>query len=190
MVHRLSCPLACRILVPRPRIKPMSPALAGRFLTPGPPGKSLPCSFGLFTLEGASCHAVRMVTSRREEARSPDNSQHQFASQTRKDQHHCMCVLSCSVVSWLFATLAHQEVCSLPGSFIRGIFPLEWVVISSSRGSSTPRDLLHLLYCRWILYCWATREAQAPLKQDYFIIIWSLFFYRKIMQRLLWWSSS
>lgn len=97
VVHGLSCPLAGRILVLRPRIKPMSAALAGRFLTPGPPVKSLPCSFGLFTLEGASCHAVRMVTPRREDSRSPDNSQHQFASQPRKDKHHCMFVLSCSV---------------------------------------------------------------------------------------------
>ena len=99
LVHGLSCPLACRILVPRSRIKPLSAALAGRFLTPGPPGKSLPCSFGLFTLEGASCYAVRMVASWREEARSPDNSQHQFASQPRKDKHHRMFVLSCSVMS-------------------------------------------------------------------------------------------
>jgi len=98
VVHGLSCPLAGRILVPRPRIKPMSAALAGRSLTPGPPGKSLPCSFGLFTLEGASCHAVRMVKPRREDSRSPDNSQHQFTSQ-RKDKHHCMFVLSCSVMS-------------------------------------------------------------------------------------------
>ena len=30
----------CGILVPRPGIEPMSPALQGRFLTTGPPGKS------------------------------------------------------------------------------------------------------------------------------------------------------
>ena len=35
-----SCSAAGRILVPRPGIKPMSPALAGRFLTMGPLGKS------------------------------------------------------------------------------------------------------------------------------------------------------
>ena len=35
----LSCSAACEILVPRPRIKPMSHALQGRFLTTGPPGK-------------------------------------------------------------------------------------------------------------------------------------------------------
>ena len=38
--HRLSCPKACGILVPRRGIKPMSSALAGGFLTPGPPGNS------------------------------------------------------------------------------------------------------------------------------------------------------
>ena len=40
-MHGLSCPAACGILVPRPGIEPMSPALEGRFLTTGPPGKSL-----------------------------------------------------------------------------------------------------------------------------------------------------
>ena len=42
--RRLSCPVACGILVPWPGIKPVSPALEGRFLTTGPPGKSLPSS--------------------------------------------------------------------------------------------------------------------------------------------------
>ena len=37
----LSCPVARWILVPRPGIKPVSPALEGRFLTTGPQGKSL-----------------------------------------------------------------------------------------------------------------------------------------------------
>ena len=35
---RLSCPMACGILVPRPGVTPTSPALQGEFLTPGPPG--------------------------------------------------------------------------------------------------------------------------------------------------------
>ena len=39
----LSCPIACGILVPWPGIKPVFPALKGRFLTTGPPGKSQPC---------------------------------------------------------------------------------------------------------------------------------------------------
>ena len=40
-VLELGCPAACGILVPWPRIEPSSPALEGRFLTTGPPGKSL-----------------------------------------------------------------------------------------------------------------------------------------------------
>ena len=36
-----SCPLACGVFVPGSGIEPMSSALQGRFLTTGPPGKSL-----------------------------------------------------------------------------------------------------------------------------------------------------
>ena len=38
--RRHSYPVACGILVPRPGIEPMSPALEVRFLTTEPPGKS------------------------------------------------------------------------------------------------------------------------------------------------------
>ena len=41
----LSCPVACGVLAPRPKTKPMSPALQGGFLTTGPPGKSLRQTF-------------------------------------------------------------------------------------------------------------------------------------------------
>ena len=41
VMHGLSCSVACGILVPQPEIKPSSPALKGKFLTPGPPRKSL-----------------------------------------------------------------------------------------------------------------------------------------------------
>ena len=50
VVCGLSCPLACGILVPRPGIELMSPALEGRFLTTAPPGKSLCYSFEAQTL--------------------------------------------------------------------------------------------------------------------------------------------
>ena len=36
---------ACGILTPQPGIKPAPPALEGRVLTTGPPGKSLLCNF-------------------------------------------------------------------------------------------------------------------------------------------------
>ena len=39
VVHGLSCSVACGIF-PEPGLEPMSPALAGRFLTTAPPGKS------------------------------------------------------------------------------------------------------------------------------------------------------
>ena len=39
VVHRLSCPTTCGIF-PDPGIELVSPALAGSFLTTGPPGKS------------------------------------------------------------------------------------------------------------------------------------------------------
>ena len=49
VTHRLGCPMAGGILVPRLGIKPMSPALEGRFLTTGPPGTSFNyCSFFFF----------------------------------------------------------------------------------------------------------------------------------------------
>ena len=39
------CATACGILVPRPEIEPMSPALQGGFLTTESPGKSLILDF-------------------------------------------------------------------------------------------------------------------------------------------------
>ena len=52
------------------------------------------------------------------------------------------------------------------GSSVHGIPQarmLGWVVISSSRGSSWPRDRTHVSCIgRWILYHWATREALFP----------------------------
>ena len=63
-------------------------------------------------------------------------------------------------------TLCDPMDCSLPGSSIHGISQariLEWVSISSSRGSSQPRDLTHVSWgsCldRQIFYHWATVEA-------------------------------
>ena len=53
--------------------------------------------------------------------------------------------------------------CSLPSSIVHRIFwtrTLEWVAISSSRGSSPPRDQTHISCIgRQILYCWANWEA-------------------------------
>ena len=55
----------------------------------------------------------------------------------------CMKVKSESEVTQSHLTLSDPMDCSLPGSSIHGVFQagvLEWVAISSSRGSSQPRD--------------------------------------------------
>jgi len=59
-------------------------------------------------------------------------------------------------VAKLCLTLCNPVGCSLPGSSVHGTFQtriLEWVVISSSRGSSWPRDQT-CISCigRWIFY--------------------------------------
>ena len=50
VAHGLSCSTACGILVSRPGIEPASPALQGRFLTTGKPGKSHWQIFLMFAL--------------------------------------------------------------------------------------------------------------------------------------------
>ena len=52
-VHGLSCPAACGILVPRPRIELVPSALAGGFLTTGPP--TLDCPGGYLILGAKGC---------------------------------------------------------------------------------------------------------------------------------------
>ena len=66
-------------------------------------------------------------------------------------------------------TLCDPMDCSLPGPSVQGIFQakiLEWVSISSSRGSSQPRDwtLVSCISCivRWILYNCAILEIPLP----------------------------
>ena len=67
---------------------------------------------------------------------------------------------SLSVVS----TLSHPLACSLPGSFVHGIFQarvLEWVAIPFSRVSSWPQDWTQVSCIAGRYFTvWATREAQ------------------------------
>ena len=63
----------------------------------------------------------------------------------------------------LCSTLCDATDCSLSGSSVHGIFPariLEWIAISSSRGSPQLRDQTHVsCTTRWIFHCWATGET-------------------------------
>ena len=65
--------------------------------------------------------------------------------------------ISAHVCAQSCRTLCDPVDCSPPGSSVRGISQartLEWVAISSSRGSSQPRDWT-CIFCtgRWVLYC-------------------------------------
>ena len=65
----------------------------------------------------------------------------------------------CAEPLQLCLTLCGPVDCTLPVSSIHGILQaLEWVTISSSRGSSQPRDQTHVSYVscvgRWVLYLW------------------------------------
>ena len=78
-------------------------------------------------------------------------------STTDWNKRICCCLVSCI---WLFCD---PRDCSLPGSSVHGVLQariLEWVAISSSRGSPRPRDRTCVsCIVRQILYQWATREA-------------------------------
>ena len=79
-----------------------------------------------------------------------------------------MCVCVCPVAN-LCLTLCNPVDCSPPGSSVHGTFQtriLEWVVISSSRGSSRPRDQT-CISCigRWIFTTWATWEAWGNIQR-------------------------
>ena len=84
------------------------------------------------------------------------------ANQTHNEisSHTCKKVCMCDQ---LCPTFYDPMDCSSPGSSVHGIFQarkLEWVAISSSRGSSWPRDRT-CVFCleRQILYQWAMWEV-------------------------------
>ena len=81
----------------------------------------------------------------------------------------CACMLSHISCVWLFATI---WTVAPPDSSVHGILQaiiLEWVVISSSRGSSQTRDRT-CISCigRRILYHWATWKALAICIKRYY----------------------
>ena len=69
--------------------------------------------------------------------------------------------------------------CSPSGSSVHGLLLariLEWVAMSSSRGSSRPRDRTQVSYvssiCRWILYHWCHLGSPEKIK-------WSVYMLKK-----------
>ena len=69
---------------------------------------------------------------------------HGLALQSPHQQNKVTCVCS---VTQLCSTLCDPVDCSAPGSSVHGILQVrivQWVAISSSRGSSRPRDQTHI----------------------------------------------
>ena len=81
----------------------------------------------------------------------------------------CACVRACMRVcvrAQSYLTLCNPMDCSTPGSSAHGIFQAripDWVAVSFSRGSSQPRDQIHIscvpCIIRQILYHCATWEG-------------------------------
>ena len=81
-----------------------------------------------------------------------------------------MCVRAQSLQSCL--TLCNPMDCSPPGSSVHGILQariLEWVAMSSSRGSSPLRDQTGLFYVscldKWVLYHFTTSATWEALTE-------------------------
>ena len=74
--------------------------------------------------------------------------------------HTYTCICCCLVTKLCLTLLQLHGLNSPSGSSVHGIFQariLEWFAISFSKGSSQPRDQIHVF--RWILYHWVSREA-------------------------------
>ena len=118
-----------------PGIEPASPALADGFFTAELPGKP---SHGLC----CSCSVAQLCLT--------------------------LCMPGFPVLHYLpelGQTSCDPMDYSPPGSSVHGVFQarmLEWVAISSSRGSSRTRDRTWVSCTgQWIHYHWTTREAQS-----------------------------
>ena len=86
----------------------------------------------------------------------------------------CVCVTGSHLSVCLCPTLFDPIDCSPSVSSVHGISHarlLEWVAISSSKGSSQPRDQTHISSIgRWILYHCTSWEAH-PSDQIYVVVV-------------------
>ena len=170
----LSCPTACRILVPQPGVEPKSPVLQGRFLTTRLPEKPLMA----ISINGKKGKVL--VTQLCPTLCNPIDCSPQGSS---------VCgIFQAKILDWLIAftqscpTLCDPMDCSLPGSCVHRIFQaivLEWIAISFSRGFSQPRDQTHLPHFKQILY-YVSHQGNPINDKWKFKIIWSYKLYISI----------
>ena len=77
--------------------------------------------------------------------------------------------IPCGLSHVLFFETPWIVACQAPVHGVLQVRKLEWVAISSSRGSSRPRDQTHVscvtYICRWILYHGTTQEAWRCYKE-------------------------
>ena len=94
------------------------------------------------------------------------------SKELKKDLHKvcvCVCVCVCACAHSCTQSLSRVWLCnpldySLSGSSVHGIFQariLEWVAISSSRGSFRSRDRTHVSRIAGFFYHWAAWKAQS-----------------------------
>ena len=86
------------------------------------------------------------------------------------------CLLYVCVSAQLYIAIWDPMDWGLPSSSVHGVLQariLEWVAITYSRGSSRPRDQIHVscISCtgRWIIYHWATWEAHISSTNHMFL---------------------
>ena len=95
------------------------------------------------------------------------------------------------LVTQLFLTLCNPVDCSPPGFSVHGILQariLEWIAISSSRGSSWPRDEIRVsCTANGFFTTWTTREAPMQVK---FILVTNFLKYSTCKVRYSWLSTN
>jgi len=123
------------------------------------------CNFKLNIIQECylSFHKTSLIVTKE---RQSNSYQRDFlgyqSSKSLRQRGVCVCVCVCVCVpaqSLSPVRLCNPMDCNPPGSSVHGILQakvLEWVAISSCRGSSGPRDQTHVscVSCvgRWILY--------------------------------------
>ena len=162
--------------LPRPRIEPVSPALAVRFFTAEPPGEPSTPVF----LSGKSCgqwsqratvHGVVKQSDATKFKKKKMQDTHTLRTRSWNWISSCQkkllwqisCFFLCSMNTQLCPILCDPMDCSPPASFVHVILQvgiLEWIAMSFSRGFSQTRDWTRVSTIAGSFFTiWASKEA-------------------------------
>ena len=161
--------------LPNPGIEPRSPILQVDSLSAEPQGKSKGTGVGslsllqwTFTTKDSNQGLLhcRQILYQLSYQRNPIEIGCTYIESNY--MNHYSLLLSC-LFAHSYPTLCDTMDCSSPCFSVHGISHAripEWVAISSSRGSSWPRDWTHVsCISRQILYPWATGKAHQDYQQ-------------------------